>query len=230
MNNKLSTNELDKISAPAPRPAVEQFWNWFVANSEQLTMMNDISDTERQQLLDEMQHHLDSYCPGLSYEISEQTAQGRTMIISAEGDFDLFRYVVELTDNAPDIDWWEFVAFKQPQGKALKVVFDKYRFDTAKMAFMQLECEEEPDIIGLRVAVPDLPPNYRPKEDDPDDDDRLVGVYVTLEALLGEFDCTTLIGYLEICPMPKEPFKSGFRPLDDLPQFVDWFKASRNKD
>ena len=214
MNNNLNTSST-------------QFWNWFLANGEQLTMMNDISDTERQQLLDEMQHQLDSYCPGLSYEISEQTAQGRTMIISAEGDFDLFRYVVELTDNAPDIDWWEFVAFKQPQGKALKVVFDKYRFDTAKMAFMQLECEEEPDIIGLRVAVP---PNYRPKEDDPDDDDRLVGVYVTLEALLGEFDCTTLIGYLEICPMPKEPFKSGFRPLDDLPQFVDWFKASRNKD
>ena len=29
--------------------------------------------------------------------------------------------------------------------------------------------------------------------------------------------------------MPKEPFKEGFRPLDDLPEFVDWFKRSREK-
>ena len=207
----------------------ETFWNWFVDNAEQLTMLNDITEAEGQQLLDQMQHQLDDYCEGLTFEVGEQTAQGRTLTFSAEGDFDLFRYVVELVDNAPDVDWWEFVPFKQPKGKSLKVTFDKYRFDTTKMAFMQLESEEEPDIIGLRVALPTLPADYRPLEDNPDDDDLLVGVYVTLEALLGEFDCTTLVGYLEVCPMPKEPFKEGFRPLDDLPEFVEWFKRSREK-
>ena len=208
--------------------SIKKVWNWFVANSEKLTMMNDISEAECQQLLDEWQHQLDIYCEGLTYEISEQTAQGRTMTISAEGDFDLFRYLVALTDDAPDVDWWEFVPFKQPKGKNLKVIFDKYRFETAKMAFTQLESDEEPDIIGLRIALPDLPQNYTPRPDNPDDDDLLVGVYVTVEALLGEFDCTTLVGYVDICPMPKEPFKAGFRPLDDLPEFVDWFKRSRN--
>ena len=207
----------------------DTFWNWFVDNAEQLTMLNDITEAEGQQLLDQMQHQLDDYCEGLTFEVGEQTAQGRTLTFSAEGDFDLFRYVVELVDNAPDVDWWEFVPFKQPKGKSLKVTFDKYRFDTTKMAFMQLESEEEPDIIGLRVALPTLPADYRPREDNPDDDDLLVGVYVTLEALLGEFDCTTLVGYLEVCPMPKEPFKEGFRPLDDLPEFVEWFKRSREK-
>lgn len=207
----------------------ELFWNWFVAHSEQLTMLNDISETESNQLLDEMQHVLDQYCEGLSFEIGEQTANGRTLVISAEGDFDLFRYVVELVDNAPDVDWWEFVPFKQPKGKALKVAFDKYHFDTTKMAFMHLESEEEPDIIGLRVALPDLPASYRPSSDDTEDDDLLVGVYVTLEALIGEFDCTCLIGYLELCPMPKEPFKEGFKPLDDFPEFVEWFKRSREQ-
>ncbi|MCQ2274381.1 MAG: hypothetical protein MJZ86_06260 [Bacteroidales bacterium] len=206
------------------------FWNWFQSNCEQLTMLNDLTEAESQRLLDEMQHQLDQYCEGLTFEIGDQTNNGRTLTISAEGDFDLFRYVVDLCDNAPDIDWWEFVPFKQPKGKALKVTFDKYRFDTAQMAFMQLECEEEPDIIGLRVALPGLPANYKPQPDDPNDDDRLVGVYVTLEALIGEFDCTTLIGYLELAPMPEEPFKAGYRPLDDLPEFVEWFKRSRNRE
>ena len=207
----------------------ETFWLWFQSNSEHLTMLNDISDSERQQLLNDLQHQLDAYCQGLTFEIGEPTAQGRTLTISAEGDFDLFRYVVKLVDSAPDIDWWEFVPFKQPKGKALKVLFDKYRFDTAKMAFQQLESEEEPDIIGLRVALPDLPHNYQPNPDTDADDDLLVGVYVTIEALIGEFDCTTLIGYVELCPLPKEPFKAGFRPLDDLPEFVEWFKNSREK-
>lgn len=207
----------------------EIFWSWFLDHSEQLTMMNDISDQERQRLLTEMQQQLDKYCDGLTFEIGEPTAQGRTMTISAEGDFELFRYVVDLTDNAPDIDWWEFVPFKQPKGTALKVFFDKYRFETAKMAFMQLENEEEPDIIGLRIALPNLPAGYQPNVEDDADDDLLVGVYVTLEALIGEFDCTTLVGYVEVCHMPKEPFKAGFKPLDDLPEFVEWFKLSRER-
>lgn len=206
------------------------FWSWFTSHAEPLTMLNDLDEASRKSLLDEMQQQLTAYCDGLTCEVGEQTANGRTLTISAEGDFDLFRYVVELVDNAPDIDWWEFIAFRQPKGKNLRVVFDRYRFETAKMAFLQLESDEEPDIIGLRVALPDLPSGYVPKTDDPEGDDLLVGVYVTLEALLGEFDCTTLIGYVDICPMPKEPFKAGFRPLDDLPEFVEWFKRKVNKE
>ena len=206
----------------------ELFWSWFIANSERLTMMNDIPDDDRQQLLDQLQQQLDAYCEGLTYEIGEQTAQGRTLTISAEGDFDLFRYVVELTDSAPDIDWWEFVPFKQPKGKGLKVLFDKYRFETSKMAFQQLESEEEPDIMGLRIALPSMPPHFQPESEEADD--LLVGVYVTIEALIGEFDCTTLVGYVDVCQMPKEPFKEGFRPLDDLPEFVEWFKQRREKE
>ena len=206
----------------------DMFWNWFSANNEALTMLNDLDEAQRTQLLDALQQKLTEYCDGLTFEMGEQTANGRTLTISAEGDFDLFRHVVELVDNAPDIDWWEFVAFKQPKGKNLRVFFDRYRYETAKMAFLQLECEEEPEIIGLRIALPDLPANYTPKTDSDADDDRLVGVYVTLEALIGEFDCTTLIGYVDICPMPKEPFKAGFRPLDELPEFVEWFKRKHN--
>ena len=208
----------------------EIFWNWFVANSERLTMLNDLDQTERQQLLDQMQQQLDAYCNGLSFEIGDQTAQGRTLTFSADGDFDLFRYVVELTDSAPDIDWWEFIPFQQPKGKGLKVLFEKHRFETAKMAFLQLENEEEPDIIGLRIALPGITADINPDQATPDEDDLLIGVYTTVEALIGEFDCTTLIGYIELCPMPNEPFKAGFRPLDDLPEFIEWFKNTRDKD
>lgn len=183
-------------------------------------MLGDFDEEKQHQLLDAFQSSLDAYCEGLTFEIGEPTSTGRTITFSAEGDLELFQYVVDLTDNAPDIDWWEFVAFKQPKGTDLKVTFDKYRFETKRMYFMQLESEEEPDILGVRVALPD------PVDDD---DDQLVGVYVTLEAMIGEFDCATIIGYLDTCAIPEEPNKAGFRPLDDFPEFVEWFKNNREK-
>lgn len=199
----------------------EIFWNWFQSNSEQLTMLNDLEKAAQDALLADLQKQLDAYCEGLTYEISEPTPQGRTLTFSAEGDMDLFEAVFALTDNAPDIDWWEFVPFKQPNGNGVNVTFDKYRFESKNMYFQQLECEEEPDMLGLRIALPN------PVKDD---DDQLVGVYVTIEAMIGEFDCATLIGYLDTCPVPQEPFKEGFKPLDDLPEFIEWFKAKRDKE
>lgn len=200
---------------------IETFWNWFEQNNERLTMLNDLDEKEQQQLLDALQQQLDIYCEGLSYEMSEPGPSGRTLTFSAEGDTDLFRQLVELVDEAPDLDWWEFVPFKQPKGTDLKVFFDKYKFETKQMYFMPLENEVEPDIMGLKVALPDA------KEDD---EDQQVGVYVTIEAMIGEFDCATLVGYMEVCPIPNDPKKEGFQPMDDLPEYVEWFKKSRDKE
>ena len=197
-----------------------KFWQWFIDHNEQLVAMGDLEEKERQELCSALQYQLTKYCEGLTYEIGDATANGRTLTFTAEGDTDLFRHVVELVDNAPDLDWWEFVAFKQPMGTELKVRFDQYLFDTRKMYFQQLECEEEPDMLGLRIAV---------EGSKPDDEDFQVGVYVTLEALIGEFDCATLIGYMETVPIPDEPFKAGFQALDDLPKFVEWFKRKRDE-
>ena len=196
------------------------FWQWFTDHNEQLVMLNDHDDKERGELLNALQQQLTKYCDGLAFDMGEPTANGRMLTFTAEGDTDLFRYVVELVDNAPDLDWWQFMAFKQPMGTELKVRFDKYVFDTRKMYFQQLECEEEPEMLGLRIAV---------EGSKPEDEDFQVGVYVTLEALIGEFDCATLVGYMETVPVPDEPFKAGFQPLDDLPKFVEWFKRKRDE-
>lgn len=199
---------------------VDVFWKWFEDHNEQLVAMGDLEEKERTELENALQYQLTKYCNGLSYEIGDATANGRTLTFTAEGDTDLFRYVVELVDAAPDLDWWEFVAFKQPMGTELKVRLNRWVFDTRKMYFEQLECEEEPDMLGLRIAV---------EGSQPENEDFQVGVYVTLEALMGEFDCATLVGYMETVPVPAEPFKSGFQKLDDLPKFVEWFKRKRDE-
>ena len=199
---------------------INKFWEWFEANNERLTMLSEYDSEGQTALLDELQQELTAYCDGLTFDMGEQTKNGRRLTFSAEGDIELFRYVVELVENAPDIDWWEFIPFKQPCGDDLKVHFGKYFFETKKMYFQHLENEEEPDIMGVRVAL---------KHEQTDDEDLLVGVYVTLEAMIGEFDCATLLGYLDICPIPENPTKEDFYPLTDFPKFVERFKQEREK-
>ena len=92
------------------------FWQWFTDHNEQLVMLNDLDDKERGELLNALQQQLTKYCDGLAFDMGEPTANGRMLTFTAEGDTDLFRYVVELVDNAPDLDWWQFMAFKQPMG------------------------------------------------------------------------------------------------------------------
>ena len=198
----------------------EPFWKWFDENNEQLTMLSEYDEETQNRLLNTMQQQLENYCGGLTFEISEPSANGRRVVFTAEGDTELFEPLLKLTDEAPDLNWWEFVPFKQPCGDDCKVRFDQYLFDTKKMYFMQLESEEEPDILGLRVAFDGA---------DNDNEDMLVGTYVTLEAMIGEFDCATLVGYLEICPKPEKPKDEGFLPLAEFPDFVEWFKQQRDK-
>lgn len=199
---------------------VETFWQWFQDHNEQLTMLADFDEAEQQHLLDNLQQQLTQYCDGLIFEMGDPTPNGRTLTFSAEGDGDLFEPLLALTDGAPVLDWWDVIPFKQPAGTDLRVIFDKYTFETKQMWFQQLENEVEPDIMGLRIALPGAVK---------DDEDQLVGVYTTIEALIGEFDCTTLIGYIETCPVPQDPKGEGFMPLDSLPDFVEWFKKHRDK-
>ena len=69
----------------------KKFWQWFENHNEQLTMLGDLDNQQRQLLLDQLQQQLDTYCPGLSVEMGEPTPTGRKLTFSAEGDTDLFR-------------------------------------------------------------------------------------------------------------------------------------------
>ena len=201
---------------------INRFWQWFSDHNEELTALGDLDDKQRNELLGALQYQLTKYCDGLTYLLGDPTPSGRMLTFTAEGDTDLFEAVVNLVDNAPDLDWWDFVAFRQPMGTELRVRFGNYLFDTREMHFMQLESEEEPDMLGLRIAVSG--------GEQSDNEDFQIGVYTVVEALIGEFDCATLIGYLDTVALPDEPFKAGFRPMDDLPQFVEWFKQKRDEE
>lgn len=190
----------------------KEFWDWFVAKSEFLMDLDNSNDKD--QLMKEFEEVLASYSEGLSFEISELTQNGRSITFSAEGDEDYFEDVIELTTNVPILDFWDIIAFRQPQGEKVRIKFENYTLNSKDLWFIPMESDEEfSERVGIMVGINDLVE---------DDEDQLIAVYSLIEAMIGEYDCTTLLGYFELCSLFENPEHEGFIPLTQLPEFITW--------
>jgi hypothetical protein len=190
----------------------QEFWDWFITKSEFLMDLDNSNDKD--QLIKEFEEVLASYSEGLSFEISELSQNGRSITFSAEGDEDYFEDVIELTNNVPILDFWDIVAFKQPQGERVRIKFENYSINSKDLWFIPMENDEElSEKVGIMVGINDL---------NEEDEDQLIAVYTLIEAMIGEYDCTTLLGYFELCLLPENPEQEGFIPLTQLPEFIAW--------
>ncbi len=198
----------------------EAFWKWFEKQGERLLMLDELTAEERENLLTGFEKNLSAYSEELSFEISNLSESGREIIFSAEGDLDSFEDVINLVEAAPEIDWWEFIAFKPAYGADIKVQYENLILKTKDMYFLPLQNEEEPDLIGLRVAIPKY---------EPENENQEIGVYLALEAQIGEYDCATLIGYLELAAIPENVKDTGYTPMLEFPGYLEWFKNQNTK-
>lgn len=195
---------------------VNQFWEWFQTKSEYLMDIDNIPQKEKDELMRDFDNVLATYSEGISYELGELTTNGRKITFSAEGDEEYFEDVIELCTNIPILDFWDIVAFKQPQGGKVRIKFEDYTLSSKDLWFMPLENQENEinEKFGLKIALKDC------KEED---EDQLIAVYTLIEAMIGEYDCTTLLEYFELCPLPPKPEEEEFIPLTELPEFIEWF-------
>ncbi len=198
---------------------IKLFWDWFIQKQDELLTMDELSTKEQEQLLDELQQELDKCAEGLNFEISTLSESGRKFVFSADSDLSLFDCVEQMVELSPELDWWEFIPFRQPEGDDIVLNFNGEKFETAKMYYLTLENEEFPESLGLTIALP----NYRPN-----DEEQELGIYLTLEAQVGEYDAAQYIDYVELCALPKNPEEEGFVPLLRFPAFLEWFKENLN--
>lgn len=200
---------------------LQRFWDWFNSKAELLMDIDNIDAFEADDLLVDFDKRLKEYSEGISFELSDLSEKGREIVFSAEGDEDYFDDVIELCENAPDLDFWEFIPFKQAKGGNVKIKFENYSYHSKKLWFLPLENEEFADSIGIMVGVNDF------KEGD---EDQEIAVYTLIESMVGEYYCTTLIQYFEVCQLPENPEEEGFVNLESLPDFVEWFINNSEKE
>ena len=54
-----------------------------------------------------------------------------------------------------------------------------------------------------------------------EDEDLLVAVYSLIEEMIGEYECATLLSYFELTTISDNMQEKGFKPLTELPEFID---------
>ena len=191
---------------------IEEFWTRFQEKSASLMDIDSLNNEEKETLLNSIDEDLKQYSEGLSLEIGKLGTNGRKLILTADGDVDYFEDLINLYEQSPVLDFWDIVAFKPGKGANVNITFEQYSLSSKKMWFMPMENPEDEEQLGLQIAL-DI------KETE--DEDLLVAVYSLIEEMIGEYECATMLSYFELIPVSDNMEEQGFKPLTELPQFIE---------
>ena len=206
--------ELSKESEP-----IEKFWTWFKDNEKRLRKFKEDPD----KYLTEVLTQVKKVQSGLAIEFEPPKNGIINMTVSADGDRNLFDVVKNIVANAPVIDGWRFIAFRQrinmDQVKEMKLKAEDHELDPGKMKFFPMVNGDTLDVIIYAKGVTDE--NYNQVA---------YGGLLLVDNILGEYDCVTKVRSYDFHNMPtKKEELEGLLPLLDLAAFVDKFHSSKRQ-
>lgn len=163
----------------------ELFWNWFTKNQE--TYYNGIENLEiREKIFDKLSSELQKVQSGLVFEFSPIHENGtREFTISADGIKSNFSSVISLVEKSPKMEKWKFNAFRQRvPGDEIGLNFGEFKISYKDLYFRYQEVDGE---LGVELNIRDY--NGESKKQN--------AVYILLDNLLGEYDTTISIGWID---------------------------------
>jgi hypothetical protein len=191
---------------------IKQFWDWF---TNQQSSLRKITDGDYD-LIDNILNELREIQTGLAVEF-EKNGDLIIMTISADGIEDNFEIVKEIIDNAPKIEKWDFVAFRQP------VPRDKINSITIKVKEITLDPKtiwfralKEDDNLYIQIFSDFLTEENR--------GDIGYGCLMLLDSLIGEFDCVKKVSAYEFYNTNEaQEFKDDLDPLTEIRDFLNFY-------
>ena len=186
----------------------EKFWKWFEKNHE--TYYTEIENLEiRDDLFDELTKNLKKVNEDLIFEFSPIHENNvREFTISAEGMKELFPIVEKLIEKAPKLKNWKFNAFRQ------RIPGDDFeiQYGDLKIGYSDIYYRSEKDNgkLGIELNIK----NYDGKGQTQN------AIYILLDGLIGEYDVTTKIGWIEWVELDKNEIKN-LKPIIELRKEID---------
>lgn len=83
--------------------------------------------------------------------------------------------------------------------------------------FLSLSNPSKPDLLGIRVGIPNLMAGHGPTFVD--------AVRALIAREIGEQTAEEELHHIEVGPLPPEPEKQGYVKLSKLPTFIEWRKT-----
>ncbi|GGK88240.1 hypothetical protein ACD591_19145 [Rufibacter glacialis] len=205
---------VDKLETGSEEKMVGAFWSWFIENQEKL---RSILKGEHD-YIDLILNELSKIKRGLAVEF-EGTADNILMTISADGILENFDTVKNLIENAPSIQHWKFIGFRQPVPK------EKIKNITVKVSGVQLDPIQlkflpivEDDRLYIQIFHEGLT----------DENENIIsyGSLMLLDNIIGEYDCVTKVAGNEFYDLKEsEEFIEDLRPLTEMGDFLEEYYA-----
>lgn len=186
---------------PDESDAITAFWRWFAANAAALR-----ADTDLQQAMERIGAELERVDPGVIAEIAKD-GDKRTLILSADGDKDLFPVVQAVYARRPTVEGWEIVAFRPRSDLSNSIEMEGSK--VKKMSDVKFIAERAGDKLDVRLFIP----AYTETEQM-----QLIG-FLLLDHAVGEYDMETKIGGVEFDSIAHAPRSA--KSLTELPALVD---------
>lgn len=189
---------------------IKQFWDWFTKQQSTLRKITD-GDYDR---IDDILNELRKIQTGLAVEF-EKNGDLIIMTISADGVEENFDVVKEIVANAPKINNWGFVAFRQPVPRekinSITITIKEITLDPKALWFRALR---EDNNLYIQIFSDVL------TEDN--SSDISYGCLMLLDNLIGEYDCVTKVKAYEFYNLNEATnFKDELDPLTEIRDFLD---------
>jgi len=192
--------------------AIADFWRSFQGNAGALSKLNSADDP----LYDELLEKLQKVDAGLYFEFSVQPGQCE-LIITAEGNRELFACVEDVVAAAPAVDGWKLFALKPKIGFPETVSWEGFKTTIADVVFDPLD--NDAGELGLRLLVKGL------KEEDYENAHN--GLLRAIDHGLGERQFADAIQHTEVATL--EGAASDYIPLAGLEDYIVWRKQRRDR-
>ena len=193
---------------------IKEFWNWFSEHEERLF---DFESEKGDEIMSEIKAQLNKAEPDLTIEANVVKDGKRQLEISADGDTDKFDNVKAVVAEAPPLTKWQVVAFRQPIRESFVLNFGNIELDTSKLFFLPFEEDGNLDLVIFGEGFKDY------------DEEELVEFgFIMMDNILGEYDSATKVRYYDFADVSEAEDKEELNPLDELPDFIEWYQSQKN--
>ncbi|MCM3020206.1 hypothetical protein M3582_19175 [Priestia megaterium] len=184
----------------------KEFWSWFEKNSEDYFQLDE---KNYDLLFNKLGLQLSKYHKDLTFEFSIEMNQGkREFIISAEGMVSAFPAVIKLVEEAPSLEKFNVVAFRQRQNSEQEIYFEDIVLNTEDIFFTYRE-DKQMDCLDIIIYI---------KGYSKENDQFIAATFIMLDSLIGEYDVGVKLGEINFEPYQEE---KETLPILNLVSLVD---------
>ncbi|WKG29221.1 hypothetical protein [Priestia aryabhattai] len=184
----------------------KEFWSWFTKNSEDYFQLEE---NNYDLLFNKLGLQLSKYNKDLTFEFSVEINQGkREFIISAEGMISAFPAVIKLVEEAPTLEKFDVVAFRQRQDREQEIYFEDIILNTKDIFFMHRE-DKQMNRLDIVIYIRGYIKG---------NDKFIAAAFIMLDSLIGEYDVGVKLGEINLEPYQEE---KEAQPILNLVSLVD---------